>query len=119
MGKGAFFCLFSFPFLFSFFFLLRKYFELLIMFGNAFLSTSNEFMGQRCYRYNNFVCVFPPKGAGELESRVQVVSLLMLHLSVVLWFYHCGLLSHSPTEDIEECHVPFPADLLCRIYKNR
>ncbi|XP_042889843.1 protein split ends-like, partial [Penaeus japonicus] len=59
------------------------------------------------------------KGAGELESRVQVVSLLMLHLSVVLWFYHCGLLSHSPTEDIEECHVPFPADLLCRIYKNR
>lgn len=68
----------------------------------------------------HFGCEFAFIGAGELESRVQVVSLLMLHLSVVLWFYHCGLLFHTPTEDVtEECHVPFPADLLCRIYKNR
>ncbi|XP_071534189.1 uncharacterized protein Elys isoform X2 [Panulirus ornatus] len=71
----------------------------------------------RDYANTNMITL---QGAGELESRVQVVGLLMLHLSVVLWFYHCGLLSHTPTEDvIEDCHVPFPADLLCRIYKNR
>nr|XP_045604615.1 protein ELYS-like isoform X1 [Procambarus clarkii] len=71
----------------------------------------------RNYANTNMITL---QGAGELESRVQVVSLLMLHLSVVLWFYHCGLLFHTPTEDVtEECHVPFPADLLCRIYKNR
>ncbi|XP_066981353.1 protein ELYS-like isoform X2 [Macrobrachium rosenbergii] len=60
-------------------------------------------------------------GAGELENRVQVVGLLMLHINVVLWFYHCGLLSHdNAIEDVEEFHhVPFPAELLHRIYKNR
>ncbi|XP_068200188.1 protein ELYS-like isoform X2 [Palaemon carinicauda] len=61
------------------------------------------------------------QGAGELESRVQVVELLMLHINVVLWFYHCGLLSHdNAVEDVEEFHhVPFPAELLHRIYNNR
>ncbi|XP_064087385.1 protein ELYS-like isoform X3 [Macrobrachium nipponense] len=61
------------------------------------------------------------QGAGELENRVKVVGLLMLHINVVLWFYHCGLLSHdNAIEDVEEFHhVPFPAELLHRIYKNR
>ncbi|XP_069945568.1 protein ELYS isoform X3 [Cherax quadricarinatus] len=71
----------------------------------------------RDYANTNMITL---QGAGELDSRVKVVSLLMLHLSVLLWFYHCGLLSRSPLEDaIEECHVPFPAELLCGIYKNR
>lgn len=61
-------------------------------------------------------------GAGELKCRVQVVGLVRQHLSAVLWFYHCGLLSSGSAEDTPEEQpggVPFPADLLARIYHNR
>ncbi|XP_045138597.1 protein ELYS-like isoform X4 [Portunus trituberculatus] len=60
------------------------------------------------------------QGANELEGRVKVVRLMVLHLEAVLWFYHCGLLSPTPIEDPgDECCVPFPAELLSRIYRNR
>ncbi|XP_050715924.1 protein ELYS-like isoform X49 [Eriocheir sinensis] len=71
----------------------------------------------RDHAHSNLITL---QGAGELEGRVRVVRLVVLHLGAVLWFYHCGLLTPSPVEDPgDECSVSFPAELLTRIYKNR
>ncbi|KAK3879519.1 hypothetical protein Pcinc_015928 [Petrolisthes cinctipes] len=73
----------------------------------------------RDFAHTNLITL---QGAGELKCRVQVVGLVRQHLTAVLWFYHCGLLSSGPMEDTPEeqpAGVPFPADLLARIYHNR
>ncbi|KAK8405675.1 hypothetical protein O3P69_001874 [Scylla paramamosain] len=71
----------------------------------------------RDYAHSNLITL---QGANELEGRVRVVRLMVLHLEAVLWFYHCGLLSPTSIEDPgDECCVPFPAELLSRIYRNR
>ncbi|KAK4321740.1 hypothetical protein Pmani_007480 [Petrolisthes manimaculis] len=73
----------------------------------------------RDFAHTNLITL---QGAGELKCRVQVVGLVRQHLTAVLWFYHCGLLSSGLVEDTPEeqpAGVPFPADLLARIYHNR
>ncbi|KAG0728092.1 Protein ELYS [Chionoecetes opilio] len=71
-------------------------------------------------RDNAHANLITAQGCSELEGRVRVVGLVVVHSEAVLWFHHCGLLCPAPLDDPgDDAAVPFPAHLLARIYKNR